>query len=224
MATMTFAIFAIAVSVASLLGLILMVYSIYLVYVHWKYSHIPGPKRDNFFRGNLPLVLRERAKGKIIHELVEDLYGIYGPAIVIWIYHHPLLFVADPELARKCLVSINLPKNPRGYKNVAFPFGVRFIGKGLVTEFDHDVWQKHRSLINPAFHRRYLMNLMAAFNSSCELFLNRLNEMADGKTVVNMAEEFSRVTTHVIGKVLSCMMHTCQPQCTKIWRRLDCHF
>ena len=154
----------------------------------------------------MPLVRREQEKGKILHELVEDLYGIYGPAIVIWIYHYPLLFVADPELARKCLVSLNLPKNPRGYKNVAFPFGVRFIGKGLVTEFDHDVWQKHRSLINPAFHRRYLMNLMAAFNSSCELFLNRLDEMADGKTVVNMAEEFSRVTTHVIGKVLQCKL------------------
>ncbi|XP_068730892.1 cholesterol 24-hydroxylase-like [Montipora capricornis] len=201
MATMTFAIFAIALSVVSLLGLILMVYSIYLVYVHRKYSHIPGPKRDSFFRGNLPLVRREQVKGKILHELVEDLYSIYGPAIVIWIYHYPLLFVADPEVARKCLVSLNLPKNPRGYRNVAFPFGVRFIGKGLVTELDHDVWQKHRSLINPAFHRRYLMNLMAAFNSSCDLFLNRLDEMADGKTVVNMAEEFSRVTTHVIGKV-----------------------
>ena len=57
------------------------------------------------------------------------------------------------------------------------------------------------SLLNPAFHRRYLMNLMTAFNSSCDLFLAKMDELADGKTVVNMAEEFARVTLDVIGKV-----------------------
>ena len=30
---------------------------------------------------------------------------------------------------------------------------------------------------------------------------SRLDEMADGKTVVDMAQEFSRVTLDVIGKV-----------------------
>jgi len=42
---------------------------------------------------------------------------------------------------------------------------------------------------------------MEAFNSSCDLFLAKMDELADGKTVVNMAEEFARVTLDVIGKV-----------------------
>ena len=45
------------------------------------------------------------------------------------------------------------------------------------------------------------MNLMTAFNSSCDLFLAKLDEMADGETVVDMAKEFARVTLDVIGKV-----------------------
>ena len=46
------------------------------------------------------------------------------------------------------------------------------------------------------------MNLMPAFNESCDLFLAKLDNMADGKTVVDMAREFARVTLDVIGKVL----------------------
>ena len=71
----------------------------------------------------------------------------------------------------------------------------------MLNEVDHGVWQKRRALLNPAFHRRYLMNLMSSFNDSCNLFLEKLDEMADGKTVVNMADEFARVTLDVIGKV-----------------------
>ncbi|XP_068683870.1 cholesterol 24-hydroxylase-like [Montipora foliosa] len=201
MANITFAIFVNPILVASLFGLALIVYSIYLVYVHWKYRHIPGPKRESFFRGNVSLMVRQRAKGKTVTELVVDLRDIYGSSVLLWIYHIPIVFISDPEVARKCVVTLNLPKNPHAYSNFAFPFGLRYVGNGLVTEVNHDLWQKHRALLNPAFHRRYLMNLMSAFNSSCDLFVNHLNEMADGKTVVNMAEEFARVTLDVIGKV-----------------------
>lgn len=31
---------------------------------------------------------------------------------------------------------------------------LRFVGRGLVTELDHDIWTKRRSLLNPAFHRQ----------------------------------------------------------------------
>ena len=201
MATITFAIFVFVISVASLLGLLLTVYSVYLVFVHWKYSHLPGPKRDSFFFGNIPLIRREREQGKIMHQLVEELHSAHGPVVLMWALHNPFLFVSDPELVRKCMITLNLPKNPRVYDHLGYPFGHRFSGKSLVTEANHDLWQKRRSLLNPAFHRRYLMNLMTAFNSSCDLFLAKLDEMADGETVVDMAKEFARVTLDVIGKV-----------------------
>ena len=201
MATMTFALFLFVISVASLLGLLLTVYSVYLVFVHWKYSHLPGPKRDSFFFGNIPLIVRERERGKIFIELVEELHSVHGPVILVWVLHRPILFVSDPELARKCIITLNLPKHPSTYAHLSCPFGQRLMGDGLVTEMNHDLWQKRRNLLNPAFHRRYLMNLMTAFNSSCDLFLAKMDEMADGETVVDMAKEFARVTLDVIGKV-----------------------
>ena len=201
MATITFAIFLFAISVVSLLGLLFTACSVYLVFVHWKYSHLPGPKRDSFFFGNIPLIRRERERGKIMHELAEDLHSVHGPVVLMWALHRPFLFVSDPELAKQCMITLNLPKNPGVYSHLAYPFGHRLGGNGLATEVNHDVWQKHRALLNPAFHRRYLMNLMTAFNSSCDLFLAKLDEMADGETVVDMAKEFARVTLDVIGKV-----------------------
>ena len=75
--------------------------------------------------------------------------------------------------------------------------------RGVITEVDHEVWRRRRALLNPAFHRRFLMNLMPAFNSSCDLFMANLNKMPDGKTVVDMVQEFARVTLVVIGKVLN---------------------
>ena len=205
---LAFVLSAIFIAIVSLLGLIFTAFSIYLVYIHWKFSHIPGPKRDSFFLGNVPLIRREREKGKIMGELMQELHNIYGPIVLMWGFHRPFLFVSDRELAKKCLITLNLPKNPKAYVNLGYPFGHRFAGRGLVTETDHGVWQKQRALLNPAFHRRYLMNLMSAFNNSCDLFLAKLDEMADGETVVDMAEEFARVTLDVIGKVFSSTSHT----------------
>ena len=108
---------------------------------------------------------------------------------------------SDCTIVRKCLITLNLPKNPFGYINVGYPFGYRMMGRGLLTQVDHDAWQKRRALLNPAFHRKYLMNLMTSFNESCDLFLEKLDKMADGKTIVDMADEFARVTLDVIGKV-----------------------
>lgn len=191
----------IIIFVVVLLGFLLTTFSIYLVYIHRKYNHIPGPKRDSFFAGNLPLIRGEREKGKLVFQLVEELHSIYGPVVLMWSFCYPFIFVSDLNLARKCLLSLNLPKNPQVYRKLGFPFGHRLAGTGLVTVMDHGAWQKRRSLLNPAFHRRYLMNLMSAFNSSCDSLLSKLDELADGKTVVDMAEEFSRVTLDVIGKV-----------------------
>lgn len=126
--------------------------------------------------------------------------------VLIWVYHYPYPFVSDPELVRKCLITLNLPKNPYIYANVD-PFGQRLARRGLVTEVDHGVWQKHRVLLNPAFHRLNLMNMMPAFNNSCDLFLAKMDEVADGITAVDVAGEFARVTLDIIGKVWRCFVN-----------------
>ena len=51
------------------------------------------------------------------------------------------------------------------------------------------------------------MNLMDAFNSTCDNFLKNLRQYADGKTPVKMLDEFARVTLDIIGKVLKAAFH-----------------
>ena len=45
------------------------------------------------------------------------------------------------------------------------------------------------------------MNLMKEFNNSCDIFLEKIGHLADGKTRVNMSAEFARVTLDIISKV-----------------------
>ena len=72
-----------------------------------------------------------------------------------------------------------------------------------LTEVDHDAWRLKRAMLEPEFHRKYLMNSMEAFNSICGDFLQNLRKYADGKTPVRMVDEFARVILDIIGKVLT---------------------
>ena len=178
-------------------------FTVYIAYIHWIYRHIPGPARDSFFSGNRPFFVKEKKlRGKSLGEIYFDLYRKYGPVFVVWVDHIPVVHLSDPQMVKKCLATLNLPKAARVYSLIGYVYGTRFAGSGILTEVDHEVWQRKRSTLNPAFHRKYLINLMGAFNTSCNAFVKKLREMADGKTEVRMLDEFARVTLDVIGKVM----------------------
>lgn len=176
---------------------------LYVHYQHMRYAHIPGPARDSFFTGNIPFIRREkkRVPGLGMSEIWYCWFKEYGPVFVQWIYHIPVVILSDPDMAKKALVTLNLPKAHRVYTKLSYVFGERAAGRGILTELDHDLWRRKRAMLNPAFHRKYLMNLMNAFNSVCDDFLANLRRLADGKTPIKMVDEFARVTLDIIGKV-----------------------
>ncbi|EDO32230.1 predicted protein [Nematostella vectensis] len=179
-----------------------LAYCLYLFYVHCQYAHIPGPKRDSFFAGNVPSIQYEiNVKKRGICELWSEWYNQFGGAHIFWVYHVPVLVLGHPDDVKKVLVTWNLPKASRLYKTISYCYGERFAGEGVLTELDHEVWKRKRALLNHAFHRKYLRNLMQAFNESSNEFLKRIGSLADGKTEVRMADEFAKVTLDVIGKV-----------------------
>ncbi|KAL9961375.1 hypothetical protein ACROYT_G030299 [Oculina patagonica] len=198
----TILIFAI-VTLASLLTLGFVVFSLYVFYQHWRYRHIPGPARDGFFTGNIPSIRKEkkRVPGSGMMVIWKKWYQEYGSVYVTWIYHVPVVVLSDPDTAKKALVTLNLPKSYRVYSLVSYVFGQRGAGQGVLTEIDHEIWRRKRAMLNPAFHRKYLMNLMDSFNSVGDEFLEKLGQLADGRTPVRMADEFARVTLDIIGKV-----------------------
>ena len=75
------------ISVSSLLGTFIP-----FTYVRWKYSHLPGPKRDSFLLGNIPLIRREREPRRIMHELVQDLHSKHGPVVPCFLHSTARLF------------------------------------------------------------------------------------------------------------------------------------
>ncbi|KAL9961373.1 hypothetical protein ACROYT_G030297 [Oculina patagonica] len=200
---LTSLILAILIFIASLLALAFVSFSLYVFYQHWRYRHIPGPARDGFFTGNVPFVRKERKRvlGRGMSDIWFKWHQEYGSVYITWIYHIPVVILSDPDTAKKALVTLSLPKAYRLYSLISFVFGQRGTGKGILTEIDHEIWRRKRAMLNPAFHRKYLMNLMDSFNSVGDEFLEKLDQLADGKTPVRMADEFARVTLDIIGKV-----------------------
>ena len=178
----------------------------FIVYLHHKHKtldHIPGPKRESFFWGNAQQIQRlkegDKLKGGVA--VSSQLCHQYGPVTLIWIFHIPLVFVTDPDLIKEVLITSNFPKDAWSYDKLGYVFGERFMGKGLVSETDHERWKIKRLALNPAFHRKFLKDLIVEFNNSCDAFLAKLSDLADGKTEVRMADEFNRITLDIIGKV-----------------------
>ena len=145
---------------------------------------------------------RDGEKGSVTMILM-NWYRQYGSAYVVWMFFIPVVILSDPDMAKKALITLNLPKEPGLYSKLSSVLGQRAAGQGILTEVDHDAWRLKRAMLEPGFHRKYLMNSMEAFNSICGDFLQNLRKYADGKTPVRMVDEFARVILDIIGKVLT---------------------
>ena len=183
-----------------------LMFALYVHHQHLRYAHIPGPPRDSFFTGNVPFIRREMKRdgengGMTI--ILMNWYRQYGSVYVVWMFFIPVVILSDPDMAKKALITLNLPKEPGLYSKLSSVFGQRAAGQGILTEVDHDAWRLKRAMLEPGFHRKYLMNSMEAFNSICGDFLQNLRKYADGKTPVRMVDEFATVILDIIGKVLT---------------------
>ena len=196
-------VYFLVISLCLTLFTLVLCFVVYLHHKHKTLDHIPGPKRDGFFWGNIKEMERlKKAYGYSSGaEILNHLCREYGPVMVLWVFHIPIVYISDAELTKKVLITSNYPKDSWAYDKLAYIFGERFLGKGLVTETDHEKWKEKRIALNPAFHRKYLKEFMEQFNASCDVLLAKLAKLADGKTEVSMADEFNRITLDIIGKV-----------------------
>ena len=119
-------------------------FALYVHHQHLRYGHIPGPPRDSFFTGNVPFFRREMKrdgeKGSVTMILM-NWYRQYGSAYVVWMFFIPVVILSDPDMAKKALITLNLPKEPGLYSKLSSVFGQRAAGQGIFTEVDHDAWR-----------------------------------------------------------------------------------
>ena len=184
--------------------LVFVGFVIYIYYMHAKYDHLPGPKRDGFFKGNMALVHENRNKrGITIHQIWAELAHEYSPLFVFWFYHRPVVMITDDQAVKEVLITKKLPKDTFGYGHFSSLFGERMLGRALLSEVSEEEWQWKRTTLDPAFHRPTLMGMIDNFSSTCDSFLQRLETLADGKTPVSMAEEIVRTNLDIVAKVIS---------------------
>ncbi|XP_065061538.1 cholesterol 24-hydroxylase-like isoform X2 [Rhopilema esculentum] len=174
--------------------------ALWIVYLHHRYSHIPGPERDSFILGNIPAIYRRGIDGPFL-DLVCHWFNEFGPVICVWLAMEPVVLCNDPVIIKDLLVNKDYPKCKRTYTLLQHMFKIRSLGNGLVTELNKEKWKERRQIINPAFHRLYLKSLIPKFNNSADVFVKKLQNLADGNCVVDMSQEFHRVTLDVIAKI-----------------------
>ncbi|XP_033634632.1 cholesterol 24-hydroxylase-like [Asterias rubens] len=170
---------------------------IYIAYQHKRYAHIPGPPRNDFFTGNL----RQVTGSESLPEFLAEQMRTYGPVFLLFMLQKPVVIVLEPNFIKEVLHSTTHFKPPVEHANFWHVYGERCFYHGLLTETNVPKHLKRRSLFNPAFHRKYLMQSMDVFNDSVELLINELSSVADGKTEVKMLDLFNRITLDAVAKV-----------------------
>ncbi|XP_071970286.1 cholesterol 24-hydroxylase-like isoform X2 [Engystomops pustulosus] len=150
--------------------------------------------------GHYPTILKLTKNNELIYDYFLDWTLKYGPVVRINGFHTVIVLVSSPEAIKELLMSTKHPKD-KFYEDIFYIFGVRFLGKGLLTSRNYDHWHKQRRIMDPAFSRPYLMGLMGTFNEKAEELMERLTEKAESKSEVNMHELLNRMTLDVIAKV-----------------------
>ncbi|XP_072301020.1 cholesterol 24-hydroxylase-like [Eucyclogobius newberryi] len=181
--------------------LVFLGYCIYIKYLHLKYDHIPGPPRKSFLFGHSPILMEVMKKDGVVHDKFLEWAETYGPVYRINILHYVIIGVYCPEATKRILMSPKYPKDKFLYKRLFNLFGQRFLGNGLVTAQNHELWYKQRRIMDPAFSSLYLRGLMGTFNERAEKLMERLSEEAENNTEANMLHLVNCVAMDIIAKV-----------------------
>ncbi|KAK2890379.1 hypothetical protein Q8A73_018679 [Channa argus] len=166
-----------------------------------KYDHIPGPPRGSFVFGHALTIQRIMKNDEVLHQQLLEWAEKYGPVFRVNTLHYVLLCVNCPETTKEILMSSKYTKDEFSCKRLCNLFGQRFLGNGLITARDHELWYKQRRIMDPAFSSVYLRSLMGTFNERAEKLMSKLSHVADDKTEATMLHLFNCVTLDVIAKV-----------------------
>lgn len=138
---------------------------------------------------------------KIIHDKFLEWAEQYGPVFRINIFHRVSIYAISSKAVKEFLMSPKYLKDPFVYDRLFSLFGVRFMGKGLLTDTDHEHWYKQRRIFDPAFSRTYLKEVMGALNEKAENLMEKLMENAEKGQKVGMHAVLNLLTLDVITKV-----------------------
>ncbi|XP_064648179.1 cholesterol 24-hydroxylase-like isoform X2 [Lineus longissimus] len=184
---------------------IFMLYVLYILYIRYvKFGHIPrAPLKysfTSFFLGHATVLIDTaddwRKKIRVWGEWSRDHGDFFG----FFVFHNAIMITDNHIVAKQLMTSKKYLKNEEGYKDMMNVFGRRLIGNGLLTDVDHEHWYRKRQLLNPAFHKLALKDLMDEFNLGADCMVSKLLSLADGETTVSLLDIVNRTALDVIGR------------------------
>nr|AHL88998.1 cytochrome p450 3049E2 [Brachionus koreanus] len=188
--------------------LLLLVFSLWIVLkfqlMRKKYNHLPSPKTNNivdFFFGQYFTVNKFLSENNFIENLQLKWSKRFGSVYVYQFINQMICVTSEEDAIKKILIEKDFPKKPEIYKIVGYPFGERFLGRGLVTEIDKEKWRKRRSLFNHGFKKNVVSESIDHFNSKGNILIEKLNKAADLKGPICIFDEFNRMALDAIAKI-----------------------
>lgn len=151
----------------------------------------------SFIKGVLGGDLQTLAGGPLFL-LLAKYYEDYGSIFNLSFGPKSFLVISDPVMARHILKEVSSDQYCKGMlAEILEPI----MGKGLIPA-DPATWKVRRRAIVPAFHKRWLKNMIDLFADRAEILSNDLKEKGKAGKVVDMEERFCSVTLDIIGKAV----------------------
>ena len=104
----------------------------------------------------------------------------------LWPIQNPIVVVFDESADEQILQIDNLPKSRPAYDVLE-----TIIGRTSLVKISGEYWKKLRKMFNPAFAPSHLETLVPAIVQESEVFVDKLNQIADTGEIVKM----NRMTT-----------------------------
>jgi cytochrome P450 len=151
---------------------------------------------------NLSILKRHSFLGntlRILKNPVDFLGGLpklYGPVIVANFGGKKYFILQHPEYIKHVLVD-----NYKGYYKPGATKLLRlFLGEGLITT-NGGLWLKQRRLLQPAFHKQKLVNMLDIINDETTLLIKKLDAFPKN-TPINISNEFLKLDISIISKAI----------------------
>eukprot|EP00753_Platysulcus_tardus_P003170 PLAT12293.1.p1 GENE.PLAT12293.1~~PLAT12293.1.p1 ORF type:complete len:448 (+),score=161.97 PLAT12293.1:59-1402(+) len=151
----------------------------------------PMPKGWVPFFGHL-FVLDLRRFNDSSWALIKDLPKTTG-AVTMWLFGQPFLIPVTAAAGKDAVKRLEHVKDPAVYKPVEGVFG-----RNIVT-MNGRSWARLRRIISPAFRPNWLKRLVPWAKSSSEVFIGRMEKIAEeNEGVVKVDDELMQMTLSII--------------------------
>ncbi|EDY86327.1 cytochrome P450 4A6, putative [gamma proteobacterium HTCC5015] len=105
--------------------------------------------------------------------------------------------INKPEFVKNILVN----NHPNYHKGAGFELVKMLMGNGIIV-LDGDIWKRHKKMIQPGFHRRFVAQLTTYMEQSNRELAERWESLADSGEAFDLTEAMNELSLRIILRAL----------------------